>query len=152
MNRNLMFPLTLMFIISIFVSVSASIEPTANSQDFQSTSGITLTQEDGKEVSANVDITGAESTTVDIWNAETGVLIIVTIALAVGVVAGIKVLGSGLDDLSHKMIFLTIFYMSLWGCLTIVSRTLMFENWVTSFLWLGTTMMFAIGLISEISD
>ena len=151
MNKLLTLPLTLMLMISIYIGMMTSVEPEGSTGDYSDSSGITLTQESGTNTTAHVNIPEASSQTFDIWNAETGILIIVGIALAVGIVAGIKVLGSGLDDLSHRMIFNAMFFLSLWTCLTIVSRDLMFENWVTGFLWMGLTLMFSLGLIGIIN-
>jgi len=145
MNKLLMFPLALMFIISIFVFLETSIQPEGSSDDYSNSSGIVIGGDNG-----TVDIPTASSQTFNIWGVG-GVMIIITAAVAIGIVAGIKVLGSGLDDLSHSLVFNGILFLGLWSCLTIVSRELMFENIIMQILWLTLTMIYMLGFATHIN-
>jgi hypothetical protein len=145
-----MFPLALMFIISIFVFLETAATPSGSSEDYSDSSGIVIGGESNTTSNGTVEIPRAGSQNFNIWGTA-GILVIVTAAVAIGIIAGIKVLGSGLDDLSHSLIFNSILFLGLWACLTIVSRDLMFVNIIMQILWLSMTMVYMLGFATHIN-
>jgi hypothetical protein len=140
MNKLLVFPLALMYLISIFVFINISVNPSGSSTDFRDISGISIDNQN-----RNVSVDDAEPKTFNIWNAS-GIMFILLTAIALGVVAGIGFLGSGLSDTAQGMIFSSILFLGIWTCLTIVTSTLFFDNMITDVMYMGITMMFILGL------
>jgi hypothetical protein len=145
-----MFPLALMFMISIFVFLETAAPTSGSSEDYSDSSGIIIGGESNTTSNGTVEIPRAGSQNFNIWGTA-GILVIVTAAVAIGIIAGIKVLGSGLDDLSHSLIFNSILFLGLWACLTIVSRDLMFVNIIMQILWLSMTMVYMLGFATHIN-
>lgn len=145
MNKLLMFPLGLMFLITIFMYIDTSLAPTGSSENYSDSSGINIDDEN-----RSIIIPGAESQEFDIWGSS-GIIVIVIAAIAIGVVSGITVLGSGLSDEAQKMIVNSVLFLGLWACLSVVSSSVMFENMVTIILWFSITMIFMLGLSIQIT-
>jgi hypothetical protein len=100
----------------------------------------------------NTTIPGADPQSFDIWGLQ-GALIILIAAIAVGTVAGISILGSGLSDTSQKMIFNSVLYVGLWAVLTVVTSTLVFGSGIVFLLlYVVFTIMFVIGFAGEINS
>ena len=140
MNKLLIFPLAFMFLLTIFASVFSSIHPTGSSTDYSNQQGGTFQGESG-----NVTIPEAESQSFNIWDT-TGALVILTVAIAVGIIAGIKILGSGLSEMSQGMIFNGILFLGLWACLTIVSGDYLFSEAIVTVVWVSLTTIYIIGM------
>jgi hypothetical protein len=140
MNKLLLFPLAMLFILSLFVFLESAVQPSGTSDDYTNTSGITIDEDE-----RYVEIPSAEPQTFNIWGTS-GPVVIVIAAIAVGIISGISFLGSGLSPLSQSMIFNSIVFFGIWTCLTVVSASLMFENIVMIIIWLCLTMMFMLGL------
>jgi hypothetical protein len=118
MNKMLIFPLGIMFLLTLMVSLTTSIHPIGSSDDYTNQSGINITGSDKEQ--GSVQIPRAGSQTFDIWG-PTGIMVIMIIAISIGIIGGIHILGSGLSSESQMMIFNAIFFLGLWACLTIVS-------------------------------
>jgi hypothetical protein len=129
MNKLMIIPLAFMLILTI-ISVAYT--------------GVTLTNSIN-----NTTIPGAEPQSFDIWGLQ-GALIILIAAVAVGTVAGINILGSGLSDTSQRMIFNSVLYIGLWAVLTVVTSTLVFGSGIIFLmLYIVMTIMFVIGFAGE---
>jgi hypothetical protein len=99
----------------------------------------------------NTTIPGAESQEFDIWGLQ-GAMIILIAAVAVGTVAGISILGSGLSDTSQRIIFNSVLFVSLWAILTIVCSSLIFGTGIIfQLIWVIMTILFVIGLGSAMT-
>ncbi len=81
-----------------------------------------------------------------------GALVILTIAIAIAIVAGIHVLGSGLSDTSQRLIFYSAIYLGIWAVFSILASPLLFA--IASFgilIWIILTLMVVIGFAGEVS-
>jgi hypothetical protein len=147
MNKLLVFPLALMFLISVIIFMETSIEPLGTSPDMSSGDKIYI---NGSQTeNANVTIPKAGTFSFNIW--DNGLMAIMLIAIGVGIVAGIGILGSGLSDTAQGMIFASIFFIGLWVGLTVISSTIMLENMFTQVIWVGITLVYFVGLGTHIS-
>ena len=145
MNKLLMFPLAVMFMVSMFIFVSLAVSPVTETGNYSNTSGIII---DDKE--HYIDSDSGKSQSIELW-AVGAFLILLGIALAAGIVSGISFVGSGLTDTSQKMIFLSIMFLGLWGALTVISTTIFFDNIVMTVIWLNLSFTFVVGLAFEIN-
>ena len=145
MNKLLVFPIGIMFFISMFLLASASVAPETSSEDYSDVSGISI---DGNN--RTVLIPAAETQTLNIWLI-TGALIVVVAGIAVGIVAGITVLGSGVSVLSQKIIVVSFIYLGIWGCLTVITATIMLSDSILTLIWFALSFIFSLGLSSELT-
>lgn len=147
MNKLLVFPLAMMFLLTMFAfSYIGGTYGIGNSENYSSSTGINTT-----EGSGTVDIPRAGTQTFTIWSSAAAMVILIA-AIAVGIIAGIKVLGSGLNDTSQKMIFNSVLFLGLWACLSAVSSNFLFGLTIITFLWVGLTIMYVIGVGVQISN
>jgi len=83
----------------------------------------------------------------------TGAITWLTIAVALGILAGIRAVSSGLSDASEKLIFRTTVFMGLWGALSAVSvpfltdESFVIEGYpnLGMIFWMVLTLLFVIG-------
>ena len=139
MNKLLLFPLTVLFLMSIFTAVFTETFYSADSPDYSSDENITVGGETG-----SVDIPNAGSHTYNMWGLG-GAVVILTVALTVGILAGIHVIGSGLSDTSQKMMVSGIMFGGLWACLTVISGTTFFSTTTSQLCWFGLTFVYVLG-------
>lgn len=147
MNRMLLFPLSIMLILSVYGMIYTGLTYTADATENYSTI-------DGVDINgtpSSVDIPSAGSYSFDIWS-NSGFLLILTAAIAIGVVAGVNFLGSGLSDTSQKMLFDSVLFGGIWACLAVAAVDFMFVNAYTSLLWLVLTMIYIIGVGSHMTQ
>lgn len=147
MNKLMLFPLGFMFILTIISSVYTSHTYLGSSTDMTVDGNLTIT-EDGAEKTGSVDIPGSESQSFDMWGS-TGAMLIIVAAIAVGILAGIQIVGSGLGEHAQALVFDGVLYFGLWACLTIIARDMLFAATITSILWITLTTTFVIGLGSH---
>jgi hypothetical protein len=140
MNKLLIFPLAVMFLLTIFSVIYTGEQYVGSSPDLNNNSGIIIQNETG-----TVDVPGADPMEFNIWET-TGALVILAAAIAVGIVAGFKILGSGFNEFSQSLMFNAILFLGLWAVLTIVSADLMFDTAMITLLWVGLTMTYIIGM------
>jgi hypothetical protein len=142
MNKMMLIPLGFMLVLTMFAAIYTGNMETATgtTDDYSNSSGI-----DTSEGSGYVDIPSGGSHTFNLWSTE-GVIAILITAIAVGIVAGIKVLGSGLSDMSQSLIFNGVLFGGLWACLSIVSSTIFFINPITEIFWVFLTISYIIGM------
>jgi hypothetical protein len=146
MNKLLLFPLIFLFILTVVSFIFTSALYTSETTNYTELSGVTIDDEE-KEI----EIDESTQQTVDIWDASQFIIIIV-IALGVSIVAGIQFIGSGLTILSQKMLFNSIVFMGLWGCLSLISADLLFINSYTSLSWIILTVCYFIGFGAHVSE
>lgn len=86
-------------------------------------------------------------------NEITGALAVVIALVALAVVVGIQVLGSGISEQSVKTIITVIGYASLWGVFSILSSNLIISIELFGLIiYLILTIIYAIGVMNKISQ
>ena len=150
MNNLMLIPLAIMFILTIICMTYTGNEFEGVSSDYTETGVINFTEDETtKEGSAEFD-TG-EPVEYNIFDT-TGTLIILIAAVAIGIVAGVTILGSGVTEMSQGLVFNSMLFLTLWTCLTVVASAFVFENIYTTMVWVGLTTAYALGLGSHMSD
>ena len=140
MNKLLIFPMAFMFILTIFSVIYTGETLQGESEDYGDPGSIIINEETGE-----VDIPEAEHQEFNIWDS-TGAMVILFAAIAIAIIAGIKILGSGLSDMSQSLIFDGILFLGLWACLTIVSSEFLFQTSMSILLWVSLTTIYIIGM------
>lgn len=107
---------------------------------------------DGVTNSTTVDIPGSESQTFNIWSIE-GAMIILIAGIAVSIVAGIGLFGSGLSEQAQRLILMGTVFLGLWAVLTVISAPLLFEDTglLGTAFYIILTISFIIGFTSMAS-
>lgn len=104
---------------------------------------------DGVTNSTTVDIPGSEPQTFDIWSIE-GAIVILIAGIALSIVAGIGLFGSGLSEQAQRLILMGTVLLGLWAVLTVVSSPLLFND--TGILGMGfyivLTIVFTLGFVT----
>ena len=144
MNKMLLFPLVIMFIISMVLFASTAMKPEAATEDYSDSSGVTI---DGSN--RTVLIPQAETQTINIWLVG-GAIAIVIAAVAIGIVSGIQFLGSGITETSQRYVVVGFIYLGLWACLTVITSAMLFDSLLTTIIWFGITIIFMFGLSEEL--
>ena len=140
-----MLPLAFMFILTLYSVVDTGETYSGTSENFSDLDSITINGTD----TGTVDIPGSEPQTFDIWVIK-GVIIILIACIALGIIGGIRILGSGISETSVHMLFTGTLFLGLWACLTVLVSSYMYDQQLTFFLWIGLTAMFTIGVAKEI--
>ena len=144
MNKLLVFPLAIMFFVSLVLFAATAVTPESSTEDYSDSSGVNI---DGSN--RTVSIPQAESQTLNIWLVG-GALVVVVAATAIGIVSGIQFLGSGITETSQRYVVVGFIYLGLWGCLTVITSTMLFDTLLTTIIWFGMTLMFMFGLSEEL--
>lgn len=139
MNKLLIFPLGIMFMLTVYAVAYTGDTATGNSENFSDASHI------GVNGTADFGEVNIQKETFNIWGA-TGAMVILIASIGVGIVAGIKLLGSGLSDTAQTLIYQSILFLGLWACLSVMTSQIMFAESIITFVWVGLTIMFIIGL------
>lgn len=82
---------------------------------------------------------------------QTGIIALIIVMIAVGVIAGIHVLGSGLSDTSINVIYKSVFFYSVWILLSVFGYPAI--NSVPVFGWIlyfTLTLLFSLGVVEQI--
>jgi len=80
-----------------------------------------------------------------------GVMALLTIAIAVGIVGGITVFGSGISEYSQSIIFQTTVYVAIWAvCTLAIYDVVQSVPLLAAIIWLSMTLMYATGIIQEV--
>ena len=85
-------------------------------------------------------------------NMVTGFIVLIISIVVVGVLAGLRVLGSGLSEYSVKLIYNSTTYYGLWGIFSVLGFTL-FSNIPYSFglfFWFGLTLVYSLGFFETL--
>jgi len=146
MNKLLIFPLAFMFILTLFSAVYENETYTGYSDDYSPAEGIIIGNETGE-----VTIPSAQPQSFNIWGV-TGALVIIVAAIAVGIIAGITVLGSGISERSQSLIYNGILFLGLWSCLTIISSRFFLDSLIPTLFWISLTIIYILGLGIHMSN
>ena len=148
MNSLIVYPLLILFIVSGFSQLyyysNTNLGYSGSLSDIASGGNQTLTGEE-QEISQEI------SDAVFDINMTTGIVALIIGLVAIGVIAGIRVLGSGLSEYSVKLIHKSATYYGLWGVFSALSFGL-FSGIPTFglFIWLGLTLVYSLGFFSTL--
>lgn len=117
MNKLLLGPLAIMISITFLVFLTNGSQLTGTF-GIDNPGSINYTT-DGVTNTSTIDIPGAGDQTFDIWGS-TGAMVVLILALTLGIVAGIGVLGTGLGPHAQKLIFMGTSYLGLWSVFVIM--------------------------------
>ena len=142
MNKFISYPLLVLFIITGFSQVYT-----------YSTLQVVYENETTIVFSGNQTVDGVPSqyqtdTTQAVFdiNATAGLIVLIVGLVAIGVIAGIRILGSGLSEHSVKLIYNATTYYGLWGIFSALSFVAFSSMWLMGlFLWLGLTIVYSLG-------
>lgn len=85
------------------------------------------------------------------FDLQTGVIAVVIVVMAIGVVAGISVLGSGLSDVSVTVIYKSVFFYTLWLLLSVFGlqgiTIIPVFGWVFYFF---LTLVYSLGVVQQV--
>jgi len=142
MNKLLIFPIGFMFLLTMYAVVYTGSTYSGDTENYQSQNGTIVQGESG-----SVYIPNAGSKSFDIWDSLAGsAMVIIAGALAVGVISGIRILGSGLSEMSQSLVFNAIIFLGIWACLTVFAQDFLFDSIMTKLLWVALTLIYCIGL------
>ena len=148
MNSLIVYPLLILFIVSGFSQLyyysNTDLAYSGSISDIASGGNQTLTGEE-QEITQEM-----EDAIFDI-NMVSGMVSLIIGLVAVGVLAGVQVLGSGLSEYSVKLIHKSVTYYGLWGVFSALSFTL-FSGIPTFglFIWLGLTLVYSLGFFQTL--
>ncbi|OGN87474.1 MAG: hypothetical protein A2Z74_04710 [Chloroflexi bacterium RBG_13_46_9] len=131
MNKLLTLPLFFLLILSMYSIAQTATSLTGESPELPD--------------DVTVDIPEADTQEFNIWEGSYSIAIILA-AIAVGVLAGIRIFDTGLSDQAQVLLFNSILFMTLWACLSAVAYEYMFQNSYTTMLWILLTTIYVVGL------
>jgi hypothetical protein len=133
-----------MLLLSLFAATLVNYFPSYENPEYSNQSGTNVTGANGP-VSGEVQVPESSKQTFNIWTTE-GTIIIITVCIGVGILAGITVLGSGLKEFSIKLIFYGILYMGIWACLSFAASTYLFNIDLMLYFWVALTLIYVMGV------
>jgi hypothetical protein len=84
-------------------------------------------------------------------NESDGFLVIIAAVLAVGVISGITILGSGISEYSQSILFNAFAYLGVWAVLSIPIHEVMGDMpFFFLPIWIGLTALMCIGIFQEV--
>lgn len=151
MNKLVMFPLTIMIILTFISFVSGT---TYQSTYDPNQGGTHNSTTDGDTHSGTYN-TGAAKININIWALAaviSGVMILLLTAVGIGIVSGIEVLGSGLGEMAQRLIFKSVFWIGLWTILSLAVLGLLTidTTGLSLMFWVAISFIEAIGLGFEL--
>jgi hypothetical protein len=152
MNKLLLYPILLMFILAGFNQIMAfssgttSIDLTYNNSQVIDSSGNVV------ENGTATQIATSSSIAVFDINMTVGLIALIISLVIVGVVGGIHFLGSGLSEFANKLIYNSTVYYGLWGIFSALAFTFFngFPLGIGLFLWLGITIVYSFGFFETV--
>lgn len=141
MNKMIGFPLAFMFMLTIFTMADTgntfTNQHTNISNEWQMTNAPNQT--------GTIKVGNNTSSEYNIWGL-TGAIVILISALAIGILMGFSVLGSGFSGVSQIMVFTTILFVGLWMILSIVAQEYLLGMIFTQILWVVLTVSYIVGV------
>jgi len=148
MNKLLTYPLLIIFVMAgfnqllVYSYVDMSYDDTL--EGISAKANQTLNEAESEFIQETSD------TVFDI-NMITGIVALIIGLVAVGVVCGIKILGSGIDTFSVKLIYKSTTYYGLWGIFSALSFTVFSSiPFFGLFIWLGLTLCYSLGFFQTL--
>jgi len=147
MNRLIVIPLSLMFIIA---GISLWYDPSTNLDYAYADTSIGKIDlgDSGGESQISFDKSVNDYTTI---SGLEGVLILLIVAIGASTVLGIRILGSGVSELTQKLIMYSVAYLGIWGILSVIVYKQIFSiPIIGSFIWILLTAAYMIGFVQEV--
>ncbi len=155
MNQLIVYPLLLLVVLGAFCQIfyATSVNPEldytySDTLEGQAVDGNHTLNEEESEYTQQ-----AQEAVFDI-NMTTGVIALIIGLVAVGVIAGIRVLGTGLSEHSVKLIYNSTTYYGLWGVFSALAfpafSAITFLG-LGLFLWLGLTLVYSLGFFQTLN-
>lgn len=80
-----------------------------------------------------------------------GLMAVLIIAMAVGIVSGVTVFSSGLSELSQSIVFQTTIYLAIWAVISMAMYDIVNTiPEIGALLWLSMTAVYCIGVAQEV--
>ena len=144
MNKLVFFPL---FVLTIFM-IFSMLFTMSNVNDYSGTLPINGSQTINGSIST-VDQSLQYSFGISLTQ---GFVAFIITIIGIGIGAGIKVVGTGLDSVTVMLIIKGTFYLSLWGIMSAFAYTLITAIWlVGAVIYLVLTLLYIIGFIETIN-
>lgn len=154
MNQLIVYPLLILMVLGAFCQLFYATNP----QNVDFTYSGTL---EGQASQGNQTIneeqsqyTGEAQDAVFDVNMTTGIIALIIGLVVVGVVAGIRILGSGISEHSVKLIYNSTTYYGLWGIFSALAFPVFLEvqsgTGFGLFLWLGLTLVYSLGFFETL--
>lgn len=84
-------------------------------------------------------------------NESDGFLVIIVAILAVGVISGITILGSGISEYSQSILFQSFGYLGVWAVLSVPIHEVIGDMpYFFLPIWIGLTALLCIGIFQEV--
>ena len=156
MNKLLMFPLAILILCALF-QITMGEAPEYEFSLLQNDIDVEIPNGIGGEWDITIIDKDWVSFTVDLYSPE-ALLTLLVAAIAIGILAGVRVVSSGLSESSGGLVLNAIIFMGLWGVLSIVSTPMFFDESfnlpdsavnVGLMLWMVLTICYSIGFIQE---
>ena len=150
MNSLIVYPLIIMFVVAMGSQIySASLTTFAYN-------GTLTTGQNGSQTLDEVtyDLSPEQTDAVFDINLSSGFLALVIGLVAVGILAGIKVLGSGLSNFSVALIYKSTTYYGIWGVFSALSYAV-FASFPYNFgilFWFGLTLIYSLGFFQTLGS
>lgn len=154
MNKLIVFPLILLMLLGAFCQLFYATNPQgidftySNTLEGQASQGNQTINEEQSEY------TGEATDAVFDINMTTGIIALIIGLVVVGVVAGIRILGSGLSEHSVKLIYNSTTYYGLWGVFSALSFPLFLAiDFLQAglFAWLILTLIYSLGFFQTMN-
>lgn len=88
-----------------------------------------------------------------------GIIAIIIALMAVGAIAGIRVLGSGISDTSVKIIYNSVLFYAIWGILSVFTLNGLDADGLLSipfgvgiWIWFIMTLLYSLGIVQQINS
>lgn len=146
MNRLLLIPLS----IGMMCLIMAVVGGVTYTEDYS------LDTKDNGSMSINGSDTSYDLPDTDnnfnLWSAD-GFVAILIIAIAIGAVAGISFLGSGLSEYSQNIVFVSVTYMGVWAvCSLAMYQYVQDIPLFGAVVWLVLTVMYMFGVVEVVQE
>lgn len=146
MNKLLMFPITVMFFLSVYTITNTG-ETYESSTENQS--DVILPN------GTAVDLPGFGSSNINLWVLGGSIALLgIAFAIAIGGGLEITIFGSTIQmsDYSVHVAFNALIFTGIWGALTGFNYEMVNSSWLTTLSWLGVTIMYVIGVVMQINQ
>lgn len=152
MNKMLIYPLIILFILAIFSQVYAFSQNTVTTIDLSYNSSTTIDSQTGQLIQNKTltEISTSSTNAIFDINMTGGFIALIVTLIVVGVLAGIQVLGSGLSDSSVKLIYSSTVWFGLWGVFSGLTFVLFVSLQIAGLImWFGLTLIYALGFFDK---
>ena len=152
MNQLITYPLLILIVLGAFTQLFyASDQTTGVDMSYNETLAGQVAQ-GNQTISGETDeYTGEAQDAVFDINMISGVIGLIIGLVAVGVIAGIHILGSGISEHSVKLIYNSTTYYGLWGVFSALAFPVFLGIPMFGlFIWLGLTLVYSLGFFETL--